>query len=103
MAGAKKKATKRTLKPGEDLVGSMVEDFKGKLLKIINQEIKELSIDMKDVKDIDSTGLGVLIAAKNSLDQSGGQLNLKNVSENVEIFLQVLGLESYLNVNTGQH
>ena len=87
------------VKPGKGIVESTVEDFKDKLLKIIEQDIKELAIDMKNVKDVDSTGLGVLIAAKNSLDQTGGQLSLKNVPENIESFFQVLGLEGYFNLN----
>ena len=95
MAGNNKKSTKKTIKPGKEIVDYMVEEFHGKLLKIINQDIKELAIDMRNVKDIDSTGLGVLIAAKNSLDQTGGKLNLTNVPENIESFFQMLGLEGY--------
>ena len=99
MAGTKKKSNKKTLKPGKEIVESMVEEFKDKLLKEINQDIKELAIDMKNVKNIDSTGLKVLIAAKNSLDQIGGELSLANVPENIESLLQVIGLESFFNIN----
>ncbi len=98
MAGTKKTPTKKTVKPGKDIVESKAEDFKNKLLKLINQDIKELVIDMKNVKDIDSTGLGVLIAAKNSIDQAGGQLNLTNLPENIGNLLQILGLESFFNL-----
>ncbi|MGD9159012.1 MAG: STAS domain-containing protein [Desulfobacteraceae bacterium] len=99
MAGTRKKTTKKTIKPGKDIIESMVEDFKAKLIKIINQDIKELVIDMKNVNDIDSTGVGVLIAVKNSLDQTGGQLNLKNVSEKIESMLRILGLDVYFNLS----
>jgi anti-sigma B factor antagonist len=99
MAGTRKKTTKKTVKPGKDIVASMVGDFKDKLLKAINQDINELTIDLKNVNDLDSTGLGVLIAAKNSLDQAGGQLNLKNVPENIESIFQVLGLAGYFNLS----
>ena len=98
MAGTRKKTTKKTVKPGKDIVESMVKDFKTKLLKIINQDIKELVIDMKNVKDIDSTGLGVLIAVKNSLDQAGGELDLKNVPDNIENLMQILGLDSFFEL-----
>ena len=95
MAGSKKKSTKKTLKPGKEIVESEVEDLKDKLLKIINQDIKELTVDMKNVKEIDSCGLGLLIAAKNSFYQSDGQLNLTNVPENIENLIQMLGLDSF--------
>ena len=100
MAGTRKKTTKKTVKPGKDIVESMVEDFKAKLLKIINQDIKELSIDLKNVKNIDSTGLGILIAAKNSLDRAGGELDLKNVPDNIGNLMQILGLDSFFNLGT---
>lgn len=100
MTGTKKKPTKKTFKPSKDIVLSMVEDFKEKLLKIINQDIKELAIDMKNINHIDSAGLGVLIAAKKSVEQAGGQLNLNNVPENIESLLQVLGLDKYFDLGT---
>jgi len=99
MAGTKKKPSKKTLKPGKDIIEPVVEDIKKKLLKTINPDIKELAIDMKNVKEFDSTGLGVLIAAKNSIEQSGGQLNLKNVPKDIGSFLQILGLDGYFNLN----
>ena len=102
MAGTKKKPTKKTVKPGKEIVESMVEEFRGKLIKIINQEIKELIIDMKNVGEIDSTGVGVLIAAKNSLDQAGSQLNLTNIPENIESHLQILGLDRFFNLGAAR-
>ena len=100
MAGTKKQPTKKTVKPGKDLVESTVEDFKEKLLKIVNQGTKVLSIDMKNVNNVDSTGLGVLIAAKNSLNQSGGQLILKGAPEDIGSFLQALGLEDFFEISS---
>ena len=100
MAGTRKKTTKKTVKPGKDIVESMVEDFKNKLVKTINRDIKELVIDFKNVKTIDSTGLGVLIAARNSLDQTDGQLSLKNTPENIYSLLKILGLDGYFNIST---
>ena len=99
MAGTRKKNTKKTVKPGKELLESNIEDFKGKLSKALDQGISELSIDMKGVKNIDASGLGILIAANNSLDQTGGQLNLTNVPENIENIMQLLGLDKYLNVS----
>lgn len=99
MAGASKKSTKKKATPGKEIVESMVDNFRDKLLKITRQEIEELKIDLKNVKDIDSTGLGVLIAAKNSLDQAGRQLYLENVPENIGNLMQVLGLDGFFNLD----
>ena len=94
-----RKTNKKTVKPGKDIAGSIVEDLRLKLLKAINQDIDELAIDMKGINIIDSTGLGVLIAARNSLDQAGGLLRLTNVSENIGNLLKMVGVDRYLNIN----
>ena len=99
MAGTTTKKSLKTVSPGKDLTESTVEVFREKLLKLTEQNIKELAIDMKNVQSMDSTGLGVLIAAKNSLDQTGGRLSLKNVQEDIEIFLKMMGLDRYFSVN----
>lgn len=94
-----RKTNKKTIKPGKDIAGSIVEDLRVKLLKLINQDVSELAIDMKGINMIDSTGLGVLIAARNSLDQAGRLLRLTNVSENIMSLFKMIGIDRYLNTN----
>lgn len=92
-----RKINKKTIKLGKDISGSIVEELRLKLLKLINQDVNEVAIDMKGINMIDSTGLGVLIAARNSLDQAGGLLKLTNVSENIDNLLKMTGIDRYLN------
>ncbi len=94
-----RKTNKKTIKPGKDIAGSIVEDLRVKLLKLINQDVSELAIDMKGINMIDSTGLGVLIATRNSLDQAGRLLRLTNVSENIMSLFKMIGIDRYLNTN----
>ncbi|MBN1904123.1 MAG: STAS domain-containing protein [Deltaproteobacteria bacterium] len=96
--GEGRKTNKKTIKPGKDIAGSIVEELRLKLLKLINQDVNEVAIDMKGINMIDSTGLGVLIAARNSLDQAGGLLKLTNVSENIDNLLKMTGIDRYLNI-----
>lgn len=92
-----RKVNKKTVKPGKDIAGSVAEDLRIKLLKAISKDINELAIDMKGINLIDSTGLGVLIATRNSLDQAGGLLSLRNVPENIGSFFKMIGVDRYLN------
>jgi len=71
MAKAKKKPTKKTVKPGKDIIASMADGFREKLLKLVEQGMHNLIIDFKDVKIVDSVGLGTLIATYNSLEDVG--------------------------------
>ena len=98
MAGAKKKVTKRTIKPGEDIASSHAEDLKKKLLRAVKQGIKDLTIDLSGVDMIDPVGLGVLIAAQNSLEDVGGSLKMKNVSGEIRNFMKSMGLDRHFHM-----
>jgi anti-anti-sigma factor len=98
MANAKKKPTKKTVKPGKDIIASMAEDFKEKLLKLVEQGIKNLTIDFKGVNMVDSVGIGILIATHNSLDNVGGKLTIKNVSDDICNLFMTMRLDQHFEV-----
>ncbi len=50
---------------------------------------RNVVIDMKDIKWLNSSGLGVLIACKTSVDQAEGQLCLAGVTEKVQSLLMI--------------
>lgn len=71
------------IKPGTDVVASMAEDFKTELLTAINDSSSELVIDLTGVEMVDSVGIGVIIAAHNTLNQSDRKLKVINVTKDV--------------------
>lgn len=71
------------LKPGMDVVASMADDFKADLLSIINDSSGEVVIDLDGVEMVDSVGIGVIIAAHNTLNQAGRKLKVINVTKDV--------------------
>ena len=90
--------TVKTIKPNNDIVASMAENFKGELLKFIEEGVKELTVDINDVGMIDSVGLGVLIATHNSLQKNDGVLNVINASENIYKLFKVMRLDRHFKV-----
>lgn len=71
------------IKPGMDVVASMAEDFKKELLSVINESSSEVVIDLEGVEMVDSVGIGVIIAAHNTLKQSDRNLAVINVAKDV--------------------
>jgi len=73
------------IKPGMDIVASMAEDFKAELLSAIDASLDSatLVIDLESVEMVDSIGIGVIIAAHNTLTQSDRKLKVINVSKDV--------------------
>jgi len=94
-----KSATKKTIKPGKDLILSVANALKEQILSLIAQGIKEITIDFTGIEDMDSEGLALLIASQNSLKKIGGKLKIKNVSEKIYKFMQTIHLEKQMEVS----
>ena len=71
------------IRPGIDVVASMAEGFKDELLSIIDESSAEVVIDLAGVEMVDSVGIGVIIAAHNTLNQSERTLKVINVAKDV--------------------
>lgn len=71
------------IKPGMDVVASMAEDFKNELLLAIDESQGDIVIDLEGSEMVDSVGIGVIIAAHNTLNQAGRQLKVINVNKDV--------------------
>ncbi len=71
------------IKPGTSVVASMAENFKQELLSAINNYKGNLIIDLTGVDMVDSVGLGVIIAAHNTVTQKGSALEIINVSNDI--------------------
>ena len=93
-----KNAAKRTIKPGKNIVTSMVQGIKEQMLSLLNQGAKEITIDFTGVEDIDSNGLGLLIAAHNSLKVVEGRLKIKNLSDKIHKFIRTTHLDKKFDV-----
>lgn len=98
MAKENKNIAKKTIKPGKDLVSSTVEDLKEQALSFMDQGVKEITIDFSGIEDLDSKGLGLLIALNNSLKGIGGKLKIKNISGKIYKFFQTIHLDKSIEV-----
>ena len=71
------------VRPDMDVVASMAEDFKNELLSIITESEGQLVIDLAGVEMVDSIGIGVVMAAYNTLSRAGRKLKIVNVSKDI--------------------
>ena len=95
-----KKAKQKVIKPGKDIVASMVDELRKKLLILIDKGNNDLCIDLAGVEMIDSVGLGVLIATHNSLSRNGGKLTVTNVSEDIYGLFKTMRLDQHFQINS---
>lgn len=87
-----------TIKPGRDVVASMVQDFKGELKAAVEKAPGELVIDLAGVEMVDSVGIGVIIAAHNSLTPIGAKLSVVNVSPDIFDLLRTMRLDRHFTI-----
>jgi anti-sigma B factor antagonist len=70
------------------------QEFKDKIYQLLDEGVTKFVIDMKGVKRMDSTGLGVLISALTSVRKRGGEFKLAEVNDIMESILVMTKLDS---------
>jgi anti-anti-sigma factor len=65
---------------------------------VATQQPKLLVINLDGVSFIDSTGLGLLVAARNSVDKSGGKLHLSCLPPAVKKTFDQTNLTNYFSI-----
>lgn len=74
-----------------------------KVKSLIADGIKNVVIDLKGVKWMNSSGLGVLMSCFGSLSQAGGKMKLASIAEKVQSILMITKMikffETYENAD----
>lgn len=86
------------VKPQKDIVATMVAEFKEELRQIITTGETVLTIDLSGVEMMDSMGIGVLIAAHNSLNKKDGCLKIQHADENILKLLKNMRLDKHFDI-----
>ncbi len=77
---------------GNMMGGPETSEVHEKVKSLIADGIKKVVIDLKGVKWMNSSGLGVLMACMTSLSNAGGKLKLASVTEKVKSLLIITQL-----------
>jgi anti-anti-sigma factor len=93
------KQQKQTLiAPGRDIVASHAQELRRTLWSLIEEGVTDVTIDLAGVQMIDSIGLGVLIAAHNSLKKKQGRLAIIHVSKEILGLLKTMRLDRHFDI-----
>lgn len=99
MSEIEKDAATATIKPGRDIVASMLDGFKAELKELAATGCARLIIDFSGVRMIDSMGIGILIATYNTLKQRQAELELCHVSEEISTLLKHMRLNQHFTIS----
>lgn len=81
-----------------DLDINTVEDFKTNFLGKYEDEEKDIVLDLKDLKYIDSTGIGAIMTIFNEAKKKENSLSIKNANSNVEKLFKITELDKLFNM-----
>lgn len=82
-----------------DLTAAMVPDLQTGLKEMLNRGARDLVFDLTGARMLDSSGIGLLIAAANSVALGGGKVRVTSVCPDIFRLLQSMRLTSRLNVS----
>jgi serine/threonine-protein kinase RsbW len=82
-----------------DLTAAMIPDLQAGLKEMLKKGASELVFDLASTRMLDSSGMGLLIAAANSMAPSGGKVRVTNVCPDIFRLLESMRLTARLNVS----
>jgi len=84
--------------PAGDLVAARLQDLRTQLRETVSGGVKHLILDFSKVYMVDSSGIGLLIAAHNSMRKSGGSLAVIHASREIVDLFRSMGLTHHLKI-----
>jgi anti-sigma B factor antagonist len=82
---------------GKIMGGPDAEVFKKELQTLIDQNKKNVVINLEDVKFMNSSGLGILIGGLTTMRKNGGDIKLCNADKRISSLLMVSQLNTVFN------
>jgi anti-anti-sigma factor len=83
----------------EDVVSAWVPEYRSKMRGALAEGAREVVLDLTNVQMVDSTGIGLLIAAHNSLRKLGGHLAVIHASEEIRNLFQSMRIHQHFSVS----
>jgi len=91
---------KAVIRPaGENIVAATVPELRLKMRGVVEEGVRELVIDLADVRMVDSSGIGLLISAYNSLRKVGGRLAVIHASADLLELFQSMRMHQHFSVS----
>ena len=93
-----REGTQAVVTLGENLVASNVLEVRNELRNLLQEGVVAVVIDMVHVEMLDSSGIGCLVAAHNSLSKKGGSLMIFNASPNIYELFKSMRLDRHFSI-----
>jgi anti-anti-sigma factor len=89
---------KAAIQPNGDITAANSQELRSALKSLVADNVRHLVIDLQSVRLIDSTGIGLIVAAHNSLERLGGNVAVINASADLLELFKVFRLDKHFSV-----
>lgn len=80
------------------LVVTNRQDFKQQIIERIDAGARKLVIDFASAAYVDSSGLGVLVSLAKRVRESGGQLRLSGLNDDLRVLFELTRLDTLFQI-----
>lgn len=87
------------VQPAGDVTASSAPELRTALKGAIAAGARKLTVDFSNVQMLDSAGIGLLIAAHNSLAKVSGELSVVHASQEIMDLLQMMRIHQHFSVS----
>jgi anti-anti-sigma factor len=84
---------------GEGIVAASIHELRSKMRGVVESGVRELVVDLTGVQMVDSSGIGLLISAHNSLRKVGGSLAVIHASAEILELFQTMRMHQHFSVS----
>lgn len=88
----------RVIQPGGILDSTRTQELRDQIDLVIEQDVKVILVDLKEVSFMDSSGLGALVTSLKAVRAAGGKLCICSVNEQVRILFELTSMDRVFEI-----
>jgi len=82
----------------ENIVAAILPEMRTKLRALVEEGVRDLEFDLAGVNMVDSSGIGLIVSAYNSLRKVGGRMTVTHVSPELLELFQSMRMHQHFNI-----
>ena|SRR5579864_1387979 len=95
----RQEGTVAVVAPNGDVLASSMAQLRPAMRDLVRSGVREMVVDLASTSMIDSTGLGLLLAAFNSLQAAGGKFSIVHASDEILELLRTMRMHQHFSVS----
>jgi anti-anti-sigma factor len=95
---ATRDANKAVIRPGGDIVASSADELRGVMRAMAGEGVDQIVVDLSNVHMVDSRGIGLLVAAHNTMRKANGRLEVIHASREILDMMRTMRIHQHFSI-----